>query len=283
MTARLWVSYLDPAERAALRETEEWLLAPPSWVGRSLRLLNRPLEFAYNRLPEGFRDNLSARILKILRAVQKGSELSFNRQRLLDELSAAVGADITSPPMVQEHRFESLDPVVHGLRSSYQRAAFLEGGATGAAGLPGLVVDVPSLYLMVFRQTAQIATCYGFDIQTENELAYLFKVVDVGHFLDNERKRRGMLELETLDQLIRSGAPLQDLERTALAKGLQALAQKLTAHLVQRKLAQTVALVGAAVGASVNRQLVTDVGWTAFHAYRRRFFQEVAHQRQTSN
>lgn len=275
-TGRLWVSYLDARERAALRETEEWLLAPPGVVGRSLQVLARPFGYAFGRLPAGFRDGLSERILKVLRTVQSGSEGTFNRKRLLDTLSAAVGADITRPELLFEHRFEDLDPIVLELRKSYQKAALLEGGAAGAAGLPGLMIDVPALYLLIFRQVAQIATCYGFDTTREEETAYLFKVVDVGHHLDSAHKRRGMLELETLSALIRQGVPLQDLERTVLAKGLQAMAQKLTATLVQRKMAQAVAVVGAAVGAGVNRQLVTDVGLTAFHAYRRRFLQEAA-------
>ena len=281
-TGRLWVSHLDNQERAALRETEEWLLAPPSFVGRSMQVLGRPFGFAFGRLPAGFRDGVSERVLKVLQGVQAGSEGTFNRKRLMDTLSAAVGADITRPEMLFDHRFEDLDPIVDELRKSYQRAALVEGGATGAVGLPGLLIDVPALYLMIFRQVSQIATCYGFDTTREEETAYLFKVVDVGHYLDSADKRRGMLDLETLSSLIRQGVPLQDLERTVLAKGLQALAQKLTATLVQRKMAQAVAVVGAAVGAGVNRQLVTDIGLTAFHAYRRRFLREAAALRDPS-
>ncbi len=282
-TGRLWISQLDAKERAALRETEEWLLAPPSFVGRSMKVLGRPFGFAFGRLPRSFRDGLSERILRVLQAVRAGSEGTFNRGRLMDTLSAAVGADIIQPELLFQHRFEDLDPLVHELRRSYQRAALVEGGAAGAAGLPGLLVDVPALYLMIFRQVAQIATCYGFDTTREAETAYLFKVVDVGHHLDSDLKRRGMLELESLSSLIRQGVPLQDLERTVLAKGLQALAQKLTATLVQRKMVQAVAVVGAAVGAGVNRQLVTDVGLTAFHAYRRRFLREVAAVRERTD
>ena len=79
--------------------------------------------------------------------------------------------------------------------------------------------------------------------------------------------------------LIRRGLPIQDLERAAVAKGLQALARKLTARLARRKVAPSIAVVGALIGAGVNRALVNDVGLTAFYSYRRRFLREVAERR----
>ena len=58
------------------------------------------------------------------------------------------------------------------------------------------------------------------------------------------------------------------------ASGKSTLASRLARHLglalTQRKLAQTVVLVGGVIGAGVNRQLAGEVGEVAFHAYRRR-------------
>jgi len=79
--------------------------------------------------------------------------------------------------------------------------------------------------------------------------------------------------------MIREGIPLKDIERLALAKGLQALSRQLAAGLVRRKAAQAVVLVGGLVGAGVNHQLVADVGTVAWQAYRRRFVVELAHSR----
>ncbi len=85
-----------------------------------------------------------------------------------------------------------------------------------------------------------------------------------------------MSELESIQDMIRQGTPLKDLERFAVQKGLQALARSLGIALTQRKMAQSVVIVGGVVGAGVNLQLAGDIGEVAYHAYRRRFLQEVA-------
>ena len=70
--------------------------------------------------------------------------------------------------------------------------------------------------------------------------------------------------------MIRRNIPVVEVQRFAVQKGLQTLARHLGLALTQRKLAQTVVLVGGVIGAGVNRQLAGEVGEVAFHAYRRR-------------
>jgi TRAP-type mannitol/chloroaromatic compound transport system permease large subunit len=79
---------------------------------------------------------------------------------------------------------------------------------------------------------------------------------------------------------MRRGAPVKDLERTVVAKSLQTLSRQLSSRLVQRKLAQTLLVVGALIGAGVNAALVSDVGITAIHAYRRRRLRQTALRRE---
>lgn len=281
MESRAWVGLLTDDERRALREIEDWVHKPPGAVGRTMAMLGKPLDFAYQRLPSALKEGMSEKVVGVLSAVRENSRRSFDQQELLDRLSAAVGRDITHPEQLFDHDFRPLDRIAKDILKKHRRAALLEGGAAGAAGLPGLVLDVPALYWLIFRTVQQIAICYGFEVSKEPEIAHIFKVVDVGHHLESDKKRRGMLELESLQSLIRQGVTLQDLERTFLAKGLQALARQLTASLAKRKLAQSVAVVGALVGASVNRQLVADVGLTAVYAYRRRFLREIAYRRES--
>lgn len=80
-----------------------------------------------------------------------------------------------------------------------------------------------------------------------------------------------MTELESMQDLIRQASPVKSIERTIVAKGLQNLSRQLTLSLLSRKAAQVVVFVGAAVGATVNAALLSDIGDTAYYAYRRRF------------
>ncbi|MCA9792253.1 MAG: EcsC family protein [Candidatus Eremiobacteraeota bacterium] len=278
-TGRLWVGRLTDDEREVLKETEAWLLEPPGLLARSLAVIGKPIDFAYNRVPESIREAINRKIYGVLSAVRESSGNSVRPQETFDRISAEVGRDVTALDQLFEHDVRCLDRVALEFLQAGRRAAAFEGGATGLAGLAGLVVDVPALYWLIFRTVQSIAICYGFPIDSAEEVAHILKVVDVGHHLESDKKRRGMLELESLQVLIRRGLPIQDLERAAVAKGLQALARKLTARLARRKVAQSIAVVGALIGAGVNRALVNDVGLTAFYSYRRRFLREVAERR----
>ena len=154
------------------------------------------------------------------------------------------------------------------------------GGVTGVAGAPGLIADIPSLYFLIFRTVHQIAICLGHPAHTPIERRYLLQVVNVGHHLELRERRCALMELDRLeDEISEKSGTTEDLQRAMLAKTVQLLARKLTSTLIQRKAAQTVAFVGGAVGAVINRQLVEDVGITARHAYRRRFLKRAALER----
>lgn len=245
-----------------------------------MTLAGRPFERVYDALPESFREGLAQAIHQVLAAVRTTSEATFSRQGVLDRISASIGLDVgTEPDQIFRADVRDLDRVARASVDFHRRAAAVQGAAAGFSGLFGLLADVPVLYALLCRCILEVATCYGFPVRGQAEEAHLLKVLDLGHFLEDERRRQGLAELEELQDMIRQGVPLKDLERLALAKGLQALSRQLAAGLVRRKAAQAVALVGGLVGAGVNHQLLTDVGTVAWQAYRRRFVVELAHRR----
>lgn len=276
MSSHTWVHRLTEDERRALKESEAWMQEPPGLLGRGLRLLGLPFDKAYRRLPTGVRDSLSQGIYSVIKAVRQSAAAGVDERRLLDRLSAEVGRDVSRLEQVFGLDVRVIDRVVRQRLEANRKAAAIEGGATGAVGAAGLMVDIPALYWLIFRTVQETSICYGFAPDAPGEAAHILKVVDVGHYLESDRKRRGMLELESIQGMIRQGVPVKDLERTVVAKGIQTLARELAAGVAERKLSQTVILIGGLVGASVNRALVGDVGLTAYHAYRRRFLKEVA-------
>lgn len=242
-------------------------------------LLGKPIDFAYRAVPEALKERISQALYQVLLQVREHSRDTVRRQALYDKISAAVGLDVSDPHNLARQGLPALDKAAYQVLSAHRQLAVVQGGVTGAAGLPGLVADIPSLYFLVFRCVEEIACCYGFPADSEEERDHMLKVVDVGHYLESGNKRKGMLELESMDDMLRRGAPVKDLERTVVAKGLQQLSRQLSSRLVQRKLAQTLAVVGAVIGAGVNAALVSDVGTTAIHAYRRRRLRQMALRR----
>jgi len=273
-------AHLEPPEQEVLDEVEAWIRAPAGTLSRVLKVAGTPFDRVFDRIPEGFRGALAEAIHGALSAVRRTSVLTFSSQALLDRISARIGLDVgTEPDQIFRARVGDLDAVAREVLAFHRRAAALQGAAAGAAGLVGLLGDVPALYTLLYRCIQEVAVGYGFPVRDPSEEAHMLRILDLGHFLEDEQRRAGFQELATLQDVIRSGVPIQDLERLALAKGLQSLSRHLAAGLARRKAAQAVALVGGLVGAGVNYQLVCDVGMVAFQAYSRRFVVEVARRR----
>lgn len=275
-----WVTYLNEDEQKVLKEIQDWIYQPPNLLSKAMILAGKPAELAYRLVPARVKEALGSTIYGVLGTLRDTSKTTVQPQILLDKISARLGQDVgTHHDQIFQAHISKLDPLANECMNFNKGTAAVEGGAAGAVGLPGLIADIPALYLLAFRTIQEVAICYGFSIEGPVEHAYMMKILDVGHYLENEQKRVGMEQLQSLEEMISSGAPLKDLERVSVAKGLQALARELSVALARRKMAQTVAIVGSVVGASVNYALVNDVGLTAFYAYRYRFLHEVAGRR----
>ncbi|MFA5508868.1 MAG: EcsC family protein [Vulcanimicrobiota bacterium] len=263
------IAYLGPEESAALAETATWLRQKESRFKKVMGVTRKPIEFVYNKVPESLRESIASAILKVLTSVRDGTANLTSAEVVRARVEAAEG------PLKGEHALarvpiQKLDAVALKLIDSSKNACTAEGAVAGVAGLPGIVVDVPALYALLFRMISQLSAVYGFDIQPDEERTHMLKLLEIGHQLDSESKRKGMDEILELQDMIRRDLPVVEVQRFAIQKGLQTLARHLGLALTQRKLAQSMVLVGGLVGAGVNRQLAGEVGEVAFHAYRRR-------------
>lgn len=268
-------AYLTPDEQRAWSETDAWLGTEASRFQKVLGFTRKPLEFAYSKVPETLREAIANAILSVLTGVRDGSASLVSPasvRALIPELGSDEGA-------VFRVGVRRLDAVAQHLISSSKTLCTAEGAATGAVGLPGIVVDIPALYGLLFRMIGQISVCYGFSADGEDERSHILKVLDVGHLLEPEERRQGMDELARIQEMMREDVPVLEVQRFAVQKGLQTMARHLGLALTQRKLAQSVALVGGVVGAGVNRQMAGEVGEVAFHAYRRRYLMELVQLR----
>lgn len=277
---RDWVRQLTAEEQKLLKESEEFFQRPSGRLQKALGKIGRPLDFLLKSSPRKLQDGVTNAIHGVLSTVAEGAEAGSSEGALVDHLCEKVGFELQPWDRIYGVDVALLNEVAQKQLKTSKQVATVQGGLTGITGAPGLVADIPSLYFLLFRTVHRIAICFGHPARSPAERRYLLQVVNVGHHLELRERRCALLELEELeDELYRRGATTEDLQRAMLAKTVQLLARKLTSTLLQRKAAQTVAFVGGAVGAVINRQLVEDVGLTAIHAYRRRFLQSAATER----
>lgn len=55
--------------------------------------------------------------------------------------------------------------------------AALEGAAAGATGLPGMIVDIPTLITMGLRVIHKIGLCYGYECKTEQDKQFIYGII----------------------------------------------------------------------------------------------------------
>lgn len=273
-----WTAHLHPHERALLQESEDWLQRPPGPWARVMEKMDRPLEHAWSKVPEHVKTGVVRALHEVLQRLMTTSVSTVPERAVLDALSEAAGREIGALAQVRRLDVRVIDRLARRSALFHRRAAAFEGGASGFAGLPGMVLDIPALYGLIFRMLQEISLFHGFPVHTDEEKAHLLKVLDVGH-AGGEARRQGMRELAEVQSLLQAGVPGREIEKQVVLRSLQALAEKLGLHLTQRKLAQTIAVFGSLVGAGVNWQLLGDLGDTARHAYRRRFLMEAARER----
>lgn len=276
---RAWVARLTADEQSALAESEQFFQRPDGRLRRAIARVSRPFDMALKATPQGLQDAVGTTLHGVLTTVATGAEAGQYQHQLIDEICARSGLELDPWDRIFSVEFPILEGIARERVSSAKKLATVSGGLTGITGAPGLLADIPTLYYLIFRTVHQIAICFGYPADNDEERRYLLQVVNAGHHLEWRERRCALLELDALEAEANRQASSEDLQRTLLAKSVQQLAKKLAATLVGRKAFQTVALVGGAVGAAINRQLLEDVGLAAFHAYRRRFLYKAAQAR----
>ena len=155
--------------------------------------------------------------------------------------------------------------------------AAAEGGVTGASGLIGVAVDIPTLMTLALRTIYQTALCYGFELKGEEGRQVVLRIFGVASANSLKEKEAALVSLVAIKQMLQqqTWAQIQQtafatMGKEALVFAIKDLAAQLGINLTKRKALTIVPMIGAAVGAVVNGSFIKDVGWAA-----RRTFQEM--------
>ena len=155
--------------------------------------------------------------------------------------------------------------------------AAAEGGVTGASGLIGVAVDIPTLMTLALRTIYQTALCYGFELKGEEGRQVVLRIFGVASANSLKEKEAALVSLVAIKQMLQqqTWAQIQQtafatMGKEALVFAIKDLSAQLGINLTKRKALTIVPMIGAAVGAVVNASFIKDVGWAA-----RRTFQEM--------
>lgn len=259
-------------DRRAIAEIHEWKTPNLSWFGQAMRAIDWPLSKATDWILEQklVGEAIKKAISGVVGMCNDAAQWSVRQHTIYDEFRQA-GHSLETPADLAALRLEDIDKVAGFLDAKYKSLAAVEGAATGATGLPGIVVDVPALVTLNLRAIGEYATYYGFDVAVQRERLFAMHVLGLASSPTDAAKQVAMAQLVRIAHDVAMRKTWVALEEHAFVQIIQQIARAVGIRLTKAKLAQVVPAVGAAVGLGFNAYYTARVCDAAYYLYRERF------------
>lgn len=168
------------------------------------------------------------------------------------------------PEITMMHR----EALVREKIKNYSKTGAAEGGITGAGGFLMSMADFPVLIAIKLKLLFEIANIYGFDVRDYKERLYILYIFQLA-FSSQQGRNQVFMHMENWDE------KLHILPDHSEHFDWQTFQQEYRDYIDLAKMAQLLPVVGAAVGAIANYQLLKKLGSTAMNAYRMRLLKDL--------
>jgi EcsC protein family len=205
---------------------------------------------------------------RVEKALVKGltraySTVQVDPTRFLVQLRAAYRLPISGYHGVYSLEMDELDMVADELIRSGMKLAALEGAGFGLGGLITILPDLGILSAITMRTIQKLSLVYGFQFNTDNEIAELWIAAASAAGVDISRE---LLEKEVVNKFV--------------PRVIQRIAARASAEVVEKWAGRMIPLVSSALGAGLNYWFVRAWGERAKAHFRERHLQlrQQAHQ-----
>ena len=259
-------------ELQALRGIEAWREPEDSWLKRasnSVQARIRDVSEQVRKIPgvDWTIDNVVSGLISLTNEISQ--DLVW-REAIMQEFQGA-GHAVESPSDVRKLDLEQVDTRLDGLAAKYKGLAAVEGMATGAIGLAGILPDIVALLALNLRAAGEYATYCGFDITHPNERLYALHILNASTKPREEIARSVPVQLHHTPGSYARHKTLDTVERFAVSGTTGALARSIALRVTRNKLAQVIPVAGALVAGGYNSLYTHTVCDIAHHLYRERF------------
>ena len=240
-------------ERDRIREIAEWKGTEPGQVARWLGRLAAPVDKAIrSALTEETVENALA-------------EANRMAGKMLAQRGEETPADL-----------ESADAAALASRNWAVGYAAAGGAGAGAAGIAGLVVDIPFTITMALRAIRRIGADYGYAGEEESDFAMRVLAVAAANSAREKETAIAVIEKEAEPSPSNIGASRGAVGKEGAIFATRSIAAAVAKNLVGRKAAQAIPVVGAAIGAAASMSFLDDVCTAARCLYQERFLRDRA-------
>lgn len=156
------------------------------------------------------------------------------------------------------------------------------GGTTGAFGLAGAAIDIPTIITLALRTIHKIGICYGYECNSEVDKKFVLGILSASGANSMEEKNIAITMLKSLEttvakqtwKIMSEKAVTHPLSQEAAVIALRNLSKQLGINLTKRKALQAIPVIGAVVGGSTNGWYIKDVSWAARRAFQERWLRD---------
>lgn len=256
-------------------EIHNWEIEGPGFLSKVGSFVLWPAQKAAELLiPQGVQDAVGKAVESALRGLDNAANYTINKNEIKSRLESYRSK--------YDEDLQVCDEAAKHYWNWHLGYAAGEGAAVGAGGIFSLVADIPALFTMTFRQIQEIALCYGYDIDSDEEKEYIMQILRVGSTCDIKAKAEFVICMKQVEEVLikvtwkkmSESLAKQEISKLSLLAAIRNFAKSLGIQLTKRKALQMVPVVGALVGASFNYAFMNDAGRAAYMSYRRRKLDE---------
>lgn len=201
---------------------------------------------------------------------------------LTDKKDIMRKAKVTSIEDLQYLDLKISDKLAENVHNWAIGVAIAEGGTTGAFGLPGAAVDIPTIITLALRTIHKIGVCYGYECNSEADKKFVLGILSASGANSMEEKNIAITMLKSLETTVAKQtwksmsqkAMTHPLSQEAALIALRNLSKQLGINLTKRKALQAIPVIGAVVGGSTNGWYIKDVSWAARRAFQERWLRD---------
>lgn len=240
---------MDKHEETIRIELHFWkkeMVEKPSYLNKLTNNIQKKIN---SYIPEKIHTAITVTIKKMVQAVLYGSTYTTSMVPALE--------------MSLIHR----EALVKQKIDNYCKTGAAEGGITGAGGFLMSMADFPVLIGIKMKMLFEIAALYGFDVKDYKERLYILYIFQLA-FSSQHGRTKVFMHMENWEQ------KLHILPENSENFDWKTFQQEYRDYIDLAKMAQLLPVVGAAVGAVANYQLIKKLGKTAIQAYRMRLIDQ---------
>jgi uncharacterized protein (DUF697 family) len=225
-----------------LNNWQQKMQKKPSFTNRIAKGIQNRIN---NFIPEKVHKVITVTIEKMVKAVLFGAKYT------------------TTQKLAADASFQLRESYIKQQISFYQKTATVEGAVTGAGGILMGFAEFPILIGIKMKLLFNIAALYGFNVMDYKERLYILYIFQLTY--SSQQRRNEIYHLlqnwEGYSVLLPANADEFD---------WRTFQQEYRDYIDLAKMAQLIPVIGAAVGAIANYQLIAQLGETAMNCYRMR-------------